>query len=165
MAQLPLLFSLIFFTAFAFYLFFGLYIIYINPKASQNRLFLLVCISLCFWSFGFSIANSAPNIETCLLWRRISAVGWGSIYSLLLHFLLLLSENKLIKNRLFMTLLHIPALISVYVFAISGNITANQYNFIKMHYGWVNVAIQNSWTFFFYIYYIGYLLALEGKSF
>ncbi len=159
MAQLPLLFSLIFFTAFAFYLFFGLYIIYINPKASQNRLFLLVCISLCFWSFGFSIANSAPNIETCLLWRRISAVGWGSIYSLLLHFLLLLSENKLIKNRLFMTLLHIPALISVYVFAISGNITANQYNFIKMHYGWVNVAIQNSWTFFFYIYYIGYLLA------
>jgi len=31
-----------------------------------------------------------------------------------------------------------------------------------MHYGWVNVAIQNQWTFFFYIYYIGYLLASLG---
>ncbi|EHQ87256.1 sensor domain-containing protein [Desulfosporosinus youngiae] len=70
----PLIVSLLFFIVFAVYLFFGIYIMHLNSKASLNKSFLTVCISLCLWSFGFSIANSASNPEICLFWIRVSAV-------------------------------------------------------------------------------------------
>ncbi|MEG6521948.1 EAL domain-containing protein [Desulfotomaculum sp. 1211_IL3151] len=163
MNQVPLLFSLLFFSAFAIYLLFGLYIIYMNPRRSLNRMFSAVCISLCFWSIGFSVANSAPDLETCLLWRRISALGWGTAYSLMLHFLLLLTGAECSRKRWRLcALLHLPAVVCIYAFAASGKITAVQYNLVKLDSGWINIAIQNGWTTFFQIYYVGYVLACLG---
>ncbi len=163
MEYAPLLFSLLFFTAFAVYLFFGIYIIHLNPQASLNKLFLIVCISLGLWSFGFSLANSAFNPENCLFWRRFSALGWTSIYSILLHFLLLLTGKKrVLKRRWFCLLLYLPALVNLYVFALSNQLAAGQYNLVKMDYGWINVAVNNGWDVFFYLYYAGYVLACLG---
>lgn len=163
MEQMPLFFSLLFFTAFAFYLFFGIYMIYSNPKAILNRVFFAVCISLCFWSLGFAIATSAPDLETCLVWRRVSAIGWGSIYCLFLHYSLLLTGDHCShKRRKYYFLLYVPAVICVYAFALSNTITATQYNLVRMDHGWVNVAVQNGWTTFFHIYYISYMLACLG---
>ncbi len=160
MEHTPLLFSLLFLTAFTVYLFFGIYIILMNPRAGSNRIFLAVSISLCLWSFGFSVANSAADMEMCLFWRRISAVGWTSVYSLLLHFLLLLTSEKCSgRHRSFCLLLHLPAVISMYVFSISGWMARSQYNLVKMDYGWINIAAHNGWDFFFYSYYGGYALA------
>ena len=163
MEQAPLLFSLLFFMIFVIYLFFGIYIIYMNSKANLNRMFFCVCISLCFWSLGFAIANSAPDLETCLLWRRVSALGWGTMYGLMLHFLLILTDNKYYKkNWRLCLLLHLPALTCIYAFAASGRITATQYNLVKVHSGWINIAVQNGWTTFFHVYYISYILACLG---
>lgn len=163
MDQTPLVFSLLFFLAFAVYLFFGLYIINMNPKASLNRMFLAICISLCLWSLGFAIANSAPDIETCLLWRRVSALGWSTIYSLMLHFLLLLTGDGYSKrSRKLFLLLHLPAIVSIYVFAVSPEITAMQYHLAKLHTGWINITAQNGWDTFFNIYYITYGVACLG---
>jgi hypothetical protein len=163
MENTPLLFSLLFFAAFAVYLFFGIYIIHLNPRAGINKLFLAACISLCFWSLGFSLANSAANLETCLFWRRFSALGWATIYSILLHFFILLTSEELIfKYRRFCFLLYIPAIIGVYAFSISGKITSTQFNFVRIDYGWVNNAVQNGWTLFFNVYYAGYILACLG---
>ncbi len=160
MKYASLFFSLLFFTSFAFYLFFGLYVIHWNPRSRLNRMFLAVCISLCFWSFGFSMANSAPDIETCLLWRRVSSLGWATVYSILLHFVLLLTWEKCTSKQLKRNfLLHIPAFIGVYVFAVSGEITSTQYNLVNTNYGWVNIAARNGWTLFFNTYYIVYVLA------
>ena len=64
--SLPIVFSLIFFTAFATYFFIGLYVLYLNFNSMLHRVFFASCISLCFWAFSFSIENSAPDYETCL---------------------------------------------------------------------------------------------------
>lgn len=162
MEYAPLLFSLLFFTAFAIYLFFGIYILHLNPKASLNKLFLIVCVSLCLWSFGFSIANSASDPGTCLFWRRVSALGWTSIYSILLHFLLLLTRKKSILKRRWLLPIYLPALVNMYVFSISDDMAAVQYNLVKMDYGWINVAVNNGWDLLFYLYYAGYVLACLG---
>ncbi|NMB42071.1 MAG: EAL domain-containing protein [Firmicutes bacterium] len=159
MEYAPLVFSLLFFIAFAVYLFFGMYIIQMDPKANTNRLFLLVCVSLCLWSFGFCFANSAPNLGVCMFWRRVSALGWGSIYSFLLHFVILLTAGKNPpKRRYLYFLLYIPAAVAVYAFSISNKITATQFNFVKIDYGWTNNVVQNGWTLFFNIYYMGFML-------
>jgi diguanylate cyclase (GGDEF)-like protein len=163
MEYMPLLFSLLFFTAFAVYLFFGIYTIRLNPQASLNKLFLAVCSALCLWSFGFSIANSASTPEICLFWRRVSALGWTSIYSLLLHFLLVLTgRESVLKRGWVCPLLYFPAFINLYIFSLSDKMAGIQYNLVKMAYGWINVAVNNGWDLFFYLYYAGYVLACLG---
>lgn len=163
MEHMPLVFSLLFFTAFAVYLFFGIHVIQLNPRAGPNRLLSALCVSLCLWALGFSIANSAATVETGLFWRRFSALGWTTAYSLLLHFLLVLSPDEHVApRRRYLWLLHLPAAICLYVFAFSDELAAVQYNFVGTDFGWVNVAVRNGWDWFFYIYYGGYMLAGLG---
>ncbi len=158
--QIPLFFSLLFFIAFIAYLIFGIYAFQKNSKDSQNKLFFIICLSLCFWSLGFSIGTSAKTWEICFLWRRISAIGWGTIYSLLLHFFLLLTtKQRPRKAWVYYALIYLPAIISVYVFGVYEAIAVNQYNLISTNFGWVNAAVQNGWTIFFNLYYIAYIAA------
>ena len=157
MAGVPLLFSLVFFAVFGGYLFLGIHIIHSNPRAGPNRLFLALCISLCIWSLGFSMANSAASMEICLFWRRFSALGWTSAYSIFLHFFLALS-NKTPLRRFTCGLMYSPAVISMYIFAVSPSSARAQYNFVQMANGWVNVATHTGWDIFFYTYYAGYIL-------
>ena len=159
--QQAALFSLLFFGTFTIYLSLGLYTIHRNPREELHRIFLGVCISLSFWSLGFAMANSAPTVEMCLAWRRISAVGWGTIYCLWLHYFTVLTGNKhLIAHTLARLALYTPAILSVYAFSISGKITGAQFNFIMTSHGWVNIPVSNGWTFFFNLYYISYMLGV-----
>ncbi len=160
MENTPLLFSLLFLVVCAVYLFSGIYIIYRNPREKLNKALFAVSVSLSLWSLGFALAIGAPDLETALLSRRLAALGWGSIYTLFLHFIILLTNfQPLLKNRLLLPLLYFPAVISIYAFALSNTITTTQYNLAKIDYGWINVAVQNTWTSFFQTYYIIYVLA------
>ncbi len=157
------LFSLLFFGTFAIYLSLGLYTIHRNPRAELHRIFLGVCISLSFWSLGFAMANSAPTLEICSVWRRMSAIGWGTIYCLWLHYFIVLTGNKrLVENIAMRLLLYAPAIISVYAFSISPKITATQFNFVLTPRGWVNIPVSNGWTAFFNVYYISYMSVVSG---
>lgn len=155
-------FSLLFFITFIIELFFGVMVIYLNPKGKLNRQFLLISIALCFWSFGFCMSNSADNKEIALFWRRISAIGWTGVYAMLLHMLLILTGKNQILSKKQYILFYLPALISIYVFSISEKISKGQYNLIKGPHGWFNVAVNNAWDLFFYVYYISYILVGIG---
>ena len=154
------IFSLMFFLACCVYLFWGIYIIRSNPKSNINKVFLFLCFLLSIWSFAFSIANSAANVEICLFWRRIAAIGWTSVYSVILHFIVLLihKKEKLERKRVFL-LLYIPAIINIYVFSFSNSMVAIQYNLIETDYGWANISINNGYDWFFYLYYISFIIA------
>lgn len=149
------------FTALVFiYIYGGIYVFRINSKAHVNRAFLGMCISASLWSLGFAMANSSITIEQCIFWRRISALGWTSIYSILLNFLLLLAneDNTLKRKRLFW-ILHVPAIINMYIFSFSNSMAKIQYNLVQIDNGWINVAVNNKWDILFYVYYITYTLA------
>ena len=159
MGHISFLFSLLFFIVFAVYLFFSVYIIRLNPKAALNRSFFAVCLALGIWSFGFSLANSAPGPIACLFWRRFCALGWAPLHSILLHFLLILTGHRfLLKKRWSYLLLYLPAAVNVYIFSLSNRLSAGQYNLQYTPLGWVNVAINNGWDFFFYAYYATFSL-------
>ena len=57
-------------------------------------------IALSIWGFAFSVDISAPDLDTCLLWHKISAFGWGSLFSILLHFFLDLTGKKKIIGKM-----------------------------------------------------------------
>lgn len=159
MKYMASIFSLIFLLTALISIFLGLYIVKLNPKSNINKAFLFLCISLSLWSLGFSFANSAESLNESILWRRFAALGWTSIVSITLHFLILITrkEEKRKKDKL-LYLLHIPALINMYIFSFSSKISKAQYNLVENKYGWANMTVNNGWDYFYYVYYAIYML-------
>lgn len=163
MNALPLFFSLLFFVAFAICFFFGVYILSINIDEKKNRVFFILCLALCIWSFAFSVANSAPDYGTALFWRRVAAFGWGSMYSILLHFIFILTEKKWIMKKVWACLLlYFPAAVVIFAFSLYGDLAAGQYNLINTSTGWINISVNNFWDWCFNIYYFGFTIAGVG---
>jgi diguanylate cyclase (GGDEF)-like protein len=154
MMALSYIFSLVFFIAFTIYFILGIYTISINTKNMLNRLFFVSCLSLSIWAFCFSIANSAQDYETALFWRKLASLGWGTVYSLLLHFYLILTErNKIVGKKWLYVLLYLPAVVNVFAFGYSDT-ARGQYKLINTTMGWINVS-ANSWgDLYFNLYYV-----------
>lgn len=166
----PFLFSLIFYFAFTIYILLGNYILWLNPRSNINRIFFASCISISIWAFCFSVANSAPDYETSMLWRRMASVGWGTTYSVLLHFFILLTKNaRLLRNKLSYLILYLPSVVNVYVFGISENAEA-KYNLTQTSGGWINLPLNGLWDIYFNIYYVCFslialvLIGVWGRS-
>lgn len=159
--------SLLFFLGALISLFWGFYIIRLNIKSNINRAFLLLCISLSIWSFGFGMANLVISLDRALFWRRFASIGMTSIFSIILHFLFLLTyERKDSKTNKKIFLLHIPAFICMYIFVFSSNMAMLQYSLVKGEYGLTNMASNSIWNYFYYSYYtlyMGYGLILVWK--
>lgn len=159
MDNLPLFLSLTFFIVFGVYIFWGLYVLFSNPKLNINRVFFALCIALGLWSLGFSLSTSANNIENCIFWRRVSALGFCSFYSILLHFFLIMTQSKILNKIWLMLLIYLPAAISVYVFSISSTISVPLYNVTYTLLGWITTSEKSFWDNFFNIYYSTYIIA------
>ncbi len=154
------LLSIVFFIFFIFYTIAGLYVFFKSPKKPINRVLLAALVSLSLWTFGFTIAISAVDYETCLFWRRFSALGWGSFFAVLLHFSLMLTEKKdLLKRWWVYILLYLPAGIVIFAFAVSNSLAPTLFNLVETEWGWINQAQNTVWDLFFSSYYIGYSLA------
>lgn len=157
MVDAPLLFSILFFLACFAYSFIGIYIVHINIKSALNKLFFTLTLSLAVWAFGFSIAVSAPDAQTCEVWRRVAAIGWGSVYSVLLHFTIVITERKsLLKKWWSYAVLYMPAFVSVVVFSIL-NLSPDVP--VKMTFGWINAEGLGAWDWFFNAYYCAFVIA------
>lgn len=151
--------SLLFFMATIMYFFCGAYIMWINSKSKTNRMFLFLCLSIGVWSLGFGMANISRTRELALFWHRFAALGWTTSYGFILHFLILLTkENTSLKKERSYWLLHIPGIISMYIFAISEKLAPLHYNLFENKYGWINKLNNNHWDFLFNIYYMSYIL-------
>lgn len=148
----------------------GAYIYKLDTKSWINRLYMLISIAIFLWSLGIGMANLSSQASLALLWRRFAAVGWSSIFTFVLHFLLLVSGRlKAPDCKKLIIILYIPAILFVYIFAISPSMATIQYNLVKTDYGWTNIAVNNIWDFLFYAYYIIYastslILVLSWRS-
>ena len=159
----PILFSILFFAVCIVSMASGVLVLLNNPKAPGSRCFFSITIAISFWSVGLAFANIAPDAATCNTWRHVSAVGWGTVYAIVLHFFLIVTGKKnLLKKRWFYFFLYLPALICLLAFAIPSGLNPNPYNLQQTEFGWVNVktiAEHNIWDWIFRAYYIGYSLA------
>ena len=93
------LLSLLAFLVAGFHLVLGVYLLKSNPRATLNRIFFLICVSLAFWSLGYSFLQSAATKEQAWFWFKVSSPGWTLTPSLLLHFLILLVRREKLLDR------------------------------------------------------------------
>lgn len=159
MEIIPYLVSFIFFVIGGSYVFFGSNIVLTNSKEKSNRLFFVLCTFLSVWAFAFALAVSAPDLESCLFWRRVSALGWATFPGLLFHFFLVLTQrNKLLKQWWLYFLIYIPAAVLIYVFSLSRDLAIIQYNLTNTPFGWINTPGNNGWDRLYDLYYFGGIL-------
>lgn len=132
-----------------------------NHKAHANRCFFAAIMSVVIWSAGLALATSADNAETCEIWRRVSALGWGAFYSIVLHFILIITGRiKRFNKWWFYFILYLPAAVTILSFAVPSGINPMPYQLHRTEFGWSNIAANNIWDFIFYLYYIGYSITV-----
>lgn len=154
-----LIFPMLFFMAFILYLQMGMTIIPFRHKSRINRVVFIICFAMSLWSLGYSMANSAPSYEIALLWRRIAAIGRSLIFSLFLHFVLIVF--KIIPDswkKWSIVPLYLPAIASIYAFALHPSIAPSQYNLSLTSVGWINHSTNNYIDWLFNAYFITYIL-------
>ncbi|MDI3536057.1 MAG: hypothetical protein PWP30_539 [Eubacteriaceae bacterium] len=167
--SLPVIYSLLFYFACIGYTFLG-FVVLIKDKCIERKItFLGICFALGLWSFSFAIANSADNLETALLWRRIAVFGWGSMYCFMLHFIMILTDRcKGFRRSPLIIIIYLPAVITVFFFALYETTAINQSNLVFTSSGWINESKHNGLDQVFNIYYLVYssfslfLLLLSG---
>jgi len=164
--SLPGLISLLFFLAVVIYYLLGFYVIRLNPGSIIHRLFFCICLTLCIWAFSFSIANSAISYETSLTWRRIAAIGWGTLYSILLHYTLCLTgKQNVFRKKWVYALIYLPAAVNIFVFSLYSDLAVKRYVLEYTYAGWVNVRPTSAWDVMFNVYYIVFSLMVIGLFF
>ncbi len=152
------LFSILFFSVCIVSLVSGIFVLQNNHKTLTNRCYFALTVTISIWSAGFALATSAVDMATCEAWRRFSALGWGTAYSIVLHFILIITGRKaLLKKWWSYLFLYLPAVITVLTFAIPSGINPVPYQLQPTEFGWVNVAEHNVWDLFFYAYYLSFM--------
>lgn len=107
------IFSAISIMAFMIYMFIGIYTFSIERKSKINQLFLAFCLSMSIWSFAYAFVYVTG--EEQYIWMKISAIGWCTFSSFILHLTLLFTENKIIKYRFTKFLIYIPSVLFFYI--------------------------------------------------
>lgn len=157
--MLQIAITLIFYITFVVCILLGIYCITLNKEALLNRVFLILCFCISIWAFTFAIFNSARTYEEALIWRRISSLGWGVTYSVLVHFILVLTEsNRMLKKKGVYVALYLPAAINVFIFGLYSKIANTQYHLVHTVAGWASIPLNNIGDLFFNSYYLLYSL-------
>jgi len=155
--MLQTIISIIFYIAFILYIFQGVYCLALNKEALLNRVFFFVCLSFAIWAFAFAISNSLTEMENVLVWRRVAALGWGVAFSVIVHFILILTgEQKRLNTKGLYLMLYLPAVITVFIFGLYGNLANAQYNLVHTPAGWGNIPVNNIWDTLYNLYYISF---------
>jgi diguanylate cyclase (GGDEF)-like protein/PAS domain S-box-containing protein len=147
-------FSLLSLMAFMAFLSLGLYAYYLDPKSRLNRILLVVCLDLSWWTFAYAFVYSAQNKEVLWIWFRISALSWCLFGGITLHFLLVLAQkDRWLRKGWPYALLYGPGVVLT-IRAWTGVITAR--DFVQSPLGWVEVSDPDSiWFWLHLINYIG----------
>ena len=158
-----ILFSIIYFCMFSIYMSLSIYVLMLNYKGILNRLFFFILLLLSIWAFAFSITTSASDYYMALTWRKVASLGWGVIYSALLHFIIYLTnyEQKNTTYKLskpLTVLIYLPAVINVLIFGLISSIADYEYRLVKTDFGWMNLSANTLADSYFNYYYFTYLL-------
>ena len=154
--RLPDVISFIYFMTCAVYFFYGMLILSRNTKSTMHWLVFCCCLDMSLWAISFAIGNMAPDEAGCLVWRRIGSVGWGSMFSYFLHYIFLLTGNRLMKKKWIYLLLYVPAILNIFLYGIHTKTAEASYHLQYTYSGWINVAGNTMLDWYYNIYYVGF---------
>lgn len=148
------IYSLIYWLSALIFVLIGLYGYALNDRGKENRVFLYLCSTLFVWSLSFAFLSVASKFEVAVIIYRISVLGWGVFYSVLLHYMMIVSENQLLDNRKTYFLMYLPAVTNVFFYGIFPKTANDEFQLVLTSSGWFNTTSNSILDYFFYVYYI-----------
>lgn len=118
------------------FLYVGIYGLKLNKDSIINRAFFVCCLSTTLWSFGTGLTYITTGYFHEFFFS-ISALGWCFESALFLNIVLLLTESKLIKNKIILFLLYVPGAVFYFlsIFVIRPNNIASGFICNFFYYG------------------------------
>ena len=102
---------------------------------------------------------SAPDAGTALIWRRLSVLGWCSVYGVLLHFFLVLTgKGSILKKWWSYPILYLPPAFLIYGYLVTPGMTAD--SLAMTRFGWTYLSPYGegiNQSHFFDLYYLVYM--------
>lgn len=136
-----------------------LYILYLEKKSQLNWIFALGCLAMAIWSFAFAVSISADNLLEAIRWQRVAVWGYGIVYSLLLHFAIILTKNThLLKFKPVYGLIYIPAVINLLLYSFKTPWFPYEYQLKQTPAGWVPTPSTSILDWYFYAYFSVFVL-------
>ncbi len=138
----------------------GLYGLSLDYKKKINQLFFLICISLSIWTMFHALSITADNVETALTFNQIKVLGYGLLYSFILHLSKVLSNKgeKISKKYLF--LIYLPSAYFITNYLLLGDISKSYFEMVQTQQGWDCITPSKFTNMLLYIY-IGLFLFLS----
>lgn len=134
----------------------GYYILRLYRKGALNGIFFAISLCVAFWSMGFSIVIVAQDAKTAEVWTRVSAVGYTIVYSLVVHFILVLTEHKkLMSKKWIYPIIYLPAAVFFCLLVVSPSVADAHYNFVLRENGWVSENGIKLIDIMFQFYFVG----------
>lgn len=154
--------SMTLYLTFVVYVIFGTYSLTLNIKSRLNRVFACLCFCFALWGFTFAAINSSLTSGEALFWRRMSVLGWGIAYSIMLHFIILLTGSNWSRKdkKVLLPGLYLPALINVIVFFIYSRPENGHVQMIYAPAGWITSTDVVWYDLMFLVYYLTFSLAI-----
>ncbi|MGB3365955.1 MAG: diguanylate cyclase, partial [Acidaminobacteraceae bacterium] len=141
------------------YVFIGLVIYFNNKRSRLNQTFLGICMLLFLWTFFLALMSATKDASVATLFRVLSVFSWGTLYSLLLLFIIFLTENsKYLKTKLHYIVIFLPTFMSYYLYILDP-VTID--HIVKIDIGWAFLNPTDKsflWNVFFNTYYSIYMI-------
>jgi diguanylate cyclase (GGDEF)-like protein len=153
--------SMTLYLTFVVYVIFGTYSLTLNTKSRLNRVFACLGLSFALWGFTFAAINSSLTSEEALLWRRMSVLGWGVAYSIMLHFVIILTESnwsRTEKRPMLMSVLYLPAIVNAITFLIYSMPENGHVQMVYSPAGWYTTTNVIWYDRMFLGYYLSFSL-------
>ncbi len=96
-------------------LFIGVLVFSFNRRGLLNKIFLAATFFGFLYGFTEALMWQSNNYESALFWSKMGSI-WPFFAAATLHFALIFTENKWLKNKLFYIVLYLPAIL---FFAVS----------------------------------------------
>lgn len=140
------------YAACAAYSFLAHHVLHLNVKEHKNIVLAVAFGALSVWAGAMAVANAAGTYQQALLWRRIAGFGWGTVFSNVLHFVLLISNHRWLRKKWILYLLYAPALVNLIVFVFYSPIANQQFALVKTASSWTNLWVNTFWNWFHMAY-------------
>jgi PAS domain S-box-containing protein len=120
----------------------GISVYNLKREEIVNRLFMVTVVFNGFWAFTEFMYRQADLPSTAYFWIKISCI-WPICIVLVLHFALVFTKNKVLKNRITYAILYVPALMFSYIF-LTTNLLGEQP--ILKYWGYTYAQPENNWV-------------------
>lgn len=141
-------------------------------RDTKRTLATLTMVSLSIWALSYAVSFASPNAQEGLLWRKLGVLGWGTVYSFLLHFVILITQSLQQKrHRPLLALIYLPAVVNLVFFLFLPVFADRQYHMVYQEGLWLNHWVDTpfNWGYIAYsllsiLLSMGLLLAWAKKS-